>query len=70
MLVSACHAASPPLPVTNDPVNCDTYRSFTIVLQAAAVMAAKQPDALDAHNTNEANAHACKLGQRRTLGSP
>lgn len=55
--------------MTNDPINCDTYRSYTIGLKAAAWMAEHQPSALDDHNTNEANAAACRLGDRaKSLG--
>lgn len=55
--------------MTNDPINCDTYRSWAIPLKAAAWIAQTQPAALDAHNTNEANAAACKLGDRaKSLG--
>ena len=67
--LAACTPKQPPLPLTNDPINCDTYRRHTIRLTAAAWMARHQPEALDAHNTNEANAAACALGDRsKSLG--
>ncbi len=55
--------------MTNDPINCDTYVSHRWALKAAAIQAREDPAALDAHNTNEANAGACKLGDRgKSLG--
>jgi len=69
MLPGCQNDARPPLPVSNDPINCDSYVSHRWALKAAAIQAREDPGALDAHNTNEANAAACKLGARgKSLG--
>lgn len=58
-----------PLPVTNDPINCDTYKRHRWGLKATLAQAQDDPGVIDDHNTNEANAAACKLGDRtKSLG--
>lgn len=66
----SCQPAAPPLPVTNDPINCHTYRSHNWAIEAALAQIKVNPGVLDDHNINEANAAACRLGSRRNSLGP
>ena len=66
-MLSSCNGAQPIQPARlQDPINCDTYQSFAFTV-AMAVVAPNE--VLDRHNLNEANAAACRLGDRsKSLG--
>ena len=66
-MLSNCQNAPTTHPVTEDPINCLTYASFAFTV-AMAVVAPES--VLDRHNLNEANAAACKLGDRAKSLSP
>lgn len=69
-MLSNCQGVpTTPLPATNDPINCDTYKRHRWSLKATLAQAQDDPGVIDDHNTNEANAAACKLGDRsKSLG--